>query len=309
MDVERVVEILEQAWREPRRGRGAPLPATDNTGFYLGNTLLRCGVCDGEVSGEYRHNLHRPDPLTADYVCGNTDCGKVRAPVRKVDRELQALTVKRWSQPTFVRQQRVKRLAELDAAIADTHAVHEYCQHPQQRAGVARRIGRRKLPFRRGADEKDLRWRETSLIRRTVEQVTERAGLAAALGRGPVAGATARLTELGLVAAQHTILYMPGYAKLFPGQAADVFGDDRRRDPERLPAVTERLWALLAETEWQDAVAAGPPTADKSLAADWGKSPNSMVGRRLALLIAATDGQRLVLAPAADAGPVLRVVP
>jgi hypothetical protein len=136
--------------------------------------VARCGVCDGEVSGEYRHNLHRPDPLTADCVCGNTDCGKVRAPVRKVDRELQAFTVKR---------------------------------------------------------------------------------------AGPS------------------------------------------------PRSSGSSGALLAETEWEDAVAAGPPTADKSLAADWGKSPNSMVGRRLALLTAATDGQRLVLAPAADAGPLVRVVP
>lgn len=306
MDLTRVVEILKRAQHDTLRS-SVLVPESPGGTQFVGNHLLRCAACDSPMMAEHRSRGWKPDPLNAVYMCQNLGCEAVRVSVRMIDRELQAFVVRRWSRPGFVTRWRRARLAELDAETAEAHAVREYCRDPRRRAEVARGLGGRRRLIRFRVDEDDLLWCLHGLIKRTARLVTERAELSAALGRRPTPDGTARLAELERVRSDHAILSMPASGKKHQQLLAQVFGDKKQR-AARLADLDERLWALLAETDWQDAVAAPSPTEESALAGDWGKSPNTMVGRRRALLDVAVGGDRLVLDPKAEDGAVLLVI-
>ncbi|MFE9696081.1 hypothetical protein [Streptomyces sp. NPDC006270] len=241
------------------------------------------------------------------YQCVTSGCATVRAPVPAIDRELRALAVRRFARPGFVTRWRRARLAELDAEIAEAHAVRAYCRDPRHRIEVALELGGRRRRFSSRVDDERLLWRLSLLNERAVWLVTQRAELSRALDREPAPDGAARLAELKRVLSQHSFQSRHGPWQR-DGLAARMFGTVERR--EALSAVLEeQLWALLGRTDWQDAVAAPSPAEDDALAMDWGESPHTMTGRRRALLEAAVGGDRLVLEAEEEGVAVLVVIP
>lgn len=108
---------------------------------------LWCARCGGEVAydGRARSQVaYGSDSLLVDdYRCVDPRCGAVRAPWRVVQRELQAFTVRRWSNRGFLAEWQRARVGELEAEVGELLAVHACATDPQHRWKVNRDLGGR----------------------------------------------------------------------------------------------------------------------------------------------------------------------
>ncbi|ASR38036.1 hypothetical protein BAY61_26880 [Prauserella marina] len=256
LTAERVIEVLKAVGA--RDGSGSRMT--------IGTGLLYCGSCRRPLRGGHGDAASWSPGTSANYDCAH--CAVVSVPVHRVDAQLQALTLRRLESPEFASLWREKRVAELDARIAEGHRIRAWCRDPANHQRLARATGRgRRL---------DVEWDLINLAKELVEQVEERAGLA-----GPVEESSASLEELQLARAEYTLAYLTASRNYNRNRRALIRQVGGRGQLKAyLRNLDSRLWELLAETRWHDAGPAQLPARDKAMEQDWATSPTTMSQRR-----------------------------
>jgi hypothetical protein len=292
LTVEKVTEVF--------RGLGVRDESTDR--MTIGAGLLHCGTCDGLLYGGHGSRSWAPG-TPARYDCGN--CDAVSVMVHRVDGQLQKLTQQRLEAHEFVRRWRENRATELDARISEGHRIRAWCLDPVNHKQVARVIGGPLGIGGRG----DVAWGLIKLAEQMITQVEERATLA-----GRATTGAALLAELPMAEAEYTLTYHVTrrgflmYSKAYKRrrrQLTRVVGG-RKQLEAHVRHLNDRLWDLLAETQWRDAGPAQLPALDKAMEQDWATSSTTMVRRRHELVRLALDEKhRLAVDPDAN----VRVVP
>ncbi|MBK1787444.1 hypothetical protein [Prauserella cavernicola] len=289
MDAERVATVLARVSSRARVG---------HTSVEGDQSVLNCAECGSDVHLRPAQSGLPPAMLPMSrgdfYICGT--CRKVSAPAHEVNRELQALVEDAWSDDAWRRNWFAPAVQEVEAEIAEAHAVYAWCADAKH----ARRA------LRKGSDRHvDLRWSLYQLGTNTVTLVKRRAALAELSGRAPRADAPrlARLVEAEFAYASVFLhggdrvdwfFRAPSGREMTRALAREHGG--RRKLNAHAAELRDLLWTLLAEPEWRDADTSvlWEVTA---LAEDWGTTSISQMKRWTALVTAAAGDRRLVLAP------------
>ncbi|MEV5965594.1 hypothetical protein AB0L70_27740 [Kribbella sp. NPDC051952] len=216
--------------------------------------------------------------LTAEIVTG------VFAELTKLH-EADQLTGTALRDPGFDRRFRTERVAELDAEIAAVLHVRDWCMDPVHQKELKKALHSKRWVM----PDAEVSWFLLKLAQRLHDPVRERATLS---GRRPQATASLAelqqtLSEYGLVYEStqlymHRLVVLPHYSgshKRFVRGNIRLLGG-RKQVEDILQRLADKLWALLAETNWQDAGPAQLPAGDKAFGQEWGKSSSTMLARR-----------------------------
>ncbi len=274
---------------------------------FLGDGVLTCVECGGQIRGESLARGYTSDPLAAFYRCPK--CRDVLAPADQVDRELHALARNAWSDSRWVSRWRSTVSRELDAEIAEARAFRTWGQHERHWQFLAHELV--------WTPDRDLTWYWFTLTEYVAHLVALRATLAFVLGHTPRENAP-RWAEFEQVARDYSRLYrdtrrwrrtvprgFPWYRATRPTLLRALM--ERPRRPARLAAIEDWLWQSFAEQEWRE-----PDLTvlweNTELLDDRRTARHRNVGRRRWLVSEAVGNGKLVLMPRTTDGPRVRVV-